>query len=121
MSKRRTISTTERVKIFKANNGVCHMCNQPIKLGELWEASHDIPLELGGEDKGDNLKPAHKTCHRVQTSTVDIPAIAKAKRREAKNLGAVAPKQPIPAPVRASTAKEPCISKTPLQPRAMYR
>jgi len=121
MTKRRNISTTERVKIFKASNGVCHMCNQPIKSGELWEVSHEIPLELGGEDKGDNLKPAHKTCHRVQTSTVDIPAIAKAKRREAKNIGAVAPKQPIPAAVRTSTAKEPRISKTQLQPRAMYR
>jgi 5-methylcytosine-specific restriction protein A len=87
--KRRRISAKERLDILTRNNSRCHLC-----LGEIhpereaWEVSHDIPLELGGDDFGENLKPAHKKCHRVQTSEIDIPAIAKMRRVRAKYLGA---------------------------------
>lgn len=94
--KRRRISTTERMSIFKRHRGICHLCHGKIAVAELWDVSHDIPLEMGGEDGGDNLKPAHKSCHRDHTAKVDQPAIAQAKRREAHHLGArPAPKRPI--------------------------
>ncbi len=88
--KRRRISTRERLAIFKRDDSVCHLCGGKINAGEAWEVSHDIPLEMGGADDGDNLKPAHKKCHRPHTAEVDIPQIAQAKRREASHLGATA-------------------------------
>lgn len=87
---RRSLSTRERLRLFTLHGGVCHFCNGKITVGEAWEISHDIPLELLGADDDANRKPAHKKCHRHHTSTVDIPAIAKAKRREAAHTGAAA-------------------------------
>lgn len=94
---RRRISTRERVDIFQRNGGTCHLCNGRIVAGEAWEVSHDTPLEMGGDDEGDNLKPAHAKCHRIHTATVDVPHIRKAQRREAKHIGAKAPsRNPLP-------------------------
>lgn len=94
--KRRHISARERVAIFKRWDGVCHLCGGKISVGDAWEVSHDIPLEMGGADEGDNLKPAHRKCHRAHTSEVDAPQIAQAKRREAAHIGARAEsKNPI--------------------------
>lgn len=88
MTKRRRIGARERLDILERNKRLCHLCNGLIQPEiEAWEVSHDTPLELGGEDGGENLKPAHKKCHRTHTATVDIPLIAKVKRKEARNLG----------------------------------
>jgi 5-methylcytosine-specific restriction protein A len=51
---------------------------------------------MGGHDEDTNRFPAHKKCHRQQTSEIDIPMIAKAKRREARHLGARVTRNPIP-------------------------
>ena len=91
MTKRRSISGKERLAIFNRDGGICHMCRTVIQVGQPWEVSHDIPLELGGADHGDNLKPAHKACHAVTTAKADAPDIAKAKRREVAHKGAQAP------------------------------
>lgn len=94
---RRRISTRERVDIFQRNGGICHLCHGAITAGQAWEVSHDTPLELGGADEGDNLKPAHAKCHRVHTATVDVPTIRLAQRREAIHIGAKAPsRNPMP-------------------------
>lgn len=84
---RRRLSTRERARIFAAHGGRCHLCGGVIQAGEGWDVSHDRPLALLGEDGGDNLKPAHRKCHRAHTAAVDIPTIAKAKRVEARHLG----------------------------------
>lgn len=89
MVKRRRISTHERAAIFAREEGVCHLCGGRIDgTREAWEVSHDIPLELGGDDYGANLRVAHAKCHRYHTATVDAAVIAKAKRREANHTGA---------------------------------
>ncbi len=94
---RRRISTRERIDIFQRNDGRCHLCGGRIDAGQAWEVSHDTPLEMGGADEGDNLKPAHAKCHRIHTATVDVPQIRKAQRREAKHIGAKAPsRNPLP-------------------------
>lgn len=94
---RRRISTRERVDIFQRNDGRCHLCGGRIDAGQAWEVSHDTPLQMGGADEGDNLKPAHAKCHRIHTASVDLPQIAKAKRREASFRGAKAPsRNPLP-------------------------
>jgi len=88
MTKRRNISTKARVGIFQRHNGVCDICHGKIGVGDAWEVSHRIPLELGGADDEGNWFPAHKSCHRTMTAETDVPQIAKAKRLEAKHIGA---------------------------------
>ena len=90
MTTRRTLSTKARLEVFARHDGVCHLCGGKIQVGEAWDVSHDIPLALLGADDESNMRPAHRRCHRHHTATVDQPAIAKAKRLEAKHKGAVA-------------------------------
>ncbi len=97
MTKRRHWSGSARLALFLKHAGICHLCGGKIHVGEAWEVSHDIPLELGGADDDTNAKPAHAKCHRRHTSERDIPAIAKAKRRERKHLG-IRPRQSRPLP-----------------------
>ena len=87
MTARRSRSSSDRLRLFQLHGGACHLCSGKIQVGEAWEISHDIPLELGGADDDSNAKPAHKKCHARQTAEIDVPAIAKAKRRERKHAG----------------------------------
>ena len=64
--------------------------------GEDWDVSHDIPLEVGGKDDASNWFVAHRKCHRVHTSTVDMPLIAKVKRIHQKHVGAKKSRSPMP-------------------------
>jgi 5-methylcytosine-specific restriction protein A len=114
--KRHRLTTAKRVACFRDNNGECHLCGGKIHAGEAWEVSHPIPLELGGADDKSNWRPAHRVCHRVETSTKDIPAIAKAKRREARHIGALKSSRPFP-----KRAKPPrIITKRPVPRRDIY-
>ena len=98
MSKRRALSTRERVRLFHLHGGICHICETKIDGSrEGWEIEHVISLAMGGEDKDGNMKPAHWKCHKKKTAEVDAPRLAQAKRREAKHIGAKAPsKRPLP-------------------------
>lgn len=97
MSARKPISTRERLRLFARKAGICHLCGAKILAGDAWDVSHAIPLELGGADDETNWDIAHRKCHRRHTAKQDIPAIARAKRREARHLGAKAPsRRPIP-------------------------
>lgn len=93
---RRRISPTERARIFEREEGFCHLCDGKIHVGQAWEISHAIPLELGGPDEGTNLRIAHRVCHRAQTSTKDVPAIARAKRRQRAHIGIRKSRRPWP-------------------------
>lgn len=95
--KRRSVTVAYLVALFKAKNGVCHICGGKIQPGEGWDRSHVIPLALGGADDATNEDVAHRKCHRDLTAAVDVPNIAKAKRREAAHLGIRKPKgRPMP-------------------------
>ena len=115
---RRRIGRTERVAIFQCNNGVCHLCGGLIQPGQEWDVSHDIPLELGGEDGGDNLKPAHRKCHRDHTAKVDAPTIAKVKRIEARHIGATKPQGRLKSAGFVKKERTPKLDFT--QRRAMF-
>jgi 5-methylcytosine-specific restriction protein A len=92
---RRRISTRERVDIFKRCEARCHICQGRINTGDPWDVEHIIPLALGGDDYGDNLAPAHRRCHEEKTKQ-DATNTARAKRREAKHLGARKSARPLP-------------------------
>lgn len=86
---RKHLTGKERLRLFMLHGGRCHFCGGKINgKTEAWDVSHEIPLELGGADDDVNRKPAHRKCHRAHTAAVDAPDIAKARRREIKNMGA---------------------------------
>ena len=88
MTKRRRLSTRDRVALFNRKGGICHLCGGKVMPGEEWDNSHEIPLEMGGADDESNWNVAHRKCHRVHTATVDAPRIAKTKRQYAGHIGA---------------------------------
>jgi 5-methylcytosine-specific restriction endonuclease McrA len=84
--RRKTWTRLQRVKIFDAAKGKCHLCGHVIFLSDKWDVDHIKPLWLGGEDVVDNLGPAHERCHRAKTSA-DAPVKAKGDRIRARHLG----------------------------------
>ena len=88
---RRPISSKRRLELFTAQSGVCNICRAKIQVGQAWDVDHEIPLAMGGDDGGDNLKVVHAKCHRgtgSKTADDDMPRIAKTKRMQAKFTGA---------------------------------
>jgi 5-methylcytosine-specific restriction protein A len=116
MTKRRRISAKDRIALFQRECGLCHLCNGHIQAGEAWDISHEIPLELGGADDETNMKPAHRKCHRSHTAMVDAPMIAKAKRTEAKHLGATRPKGSIAQRAKPEKTKRDQLAMPPRRP-----
>lgn len=98
--KRRRLSNRDRVKIFEAAGGKCHLCGRKIQVGEPWDADHDDPLWLGGADDLTNIKPAHERCH-LQKSRADNGKRAKSDRVKAKHTGAYRPKITLPGSRRS--------------------
>lgn len=97
MSRRRSISTRERVRLFTLHKGQCHICKGRIDgTREAWEVEHETPLSMGGADDDQNRKLAHTKCHKAKTRK-DAGNLAKAKRNEARHIGARAtPKAILP-------------------------
>lgn len=97
MTKRRSLTRNQRIRIFDAHGGRCHMCGAKIQVGDKWEVSHVTPLAMGGADDEANMAPAHYRCHRDHTAKVDVPWIAKTIRQRAAHIGAK-PKAKRPMP-----------------------
>ncbi len=96
-TKRRSMNTTRRLRIFEAHAGRCCLCGLKIDgVREPWTIEHIRALGLGGADDDSNCAPAHEACRR-QKDKADVAAISKAKRRKAKHLGIrAASRHPMP-------------------------
>lgn len=92
---RKRFTTAQRFELLKQENYRCHLCKGTITPGQAWDISHEIPLELLGRDDDSNRRAAHRKCHRGHTATVDIPAIARAKRIEAKHYAGRSSARPM--------------------------
>jgi hypothetical protein len=92
---RKRVSTTARTAFFLKKKGVCYLCGGPVKPGEAWDIEHVIPFQMGGADDESNWEVAHNKCHAAKTKD-DVGNIAKAKRREARHLGAKVSRSPMP-------------------------
>ena len=81
-----------KTQAFQRAKGHCEECKCRIVSAEY---DHRIPWAMGGESTLENCVCLCSKCHRLKTFSEDIPNIAKAKRREAKHIGAVKTKQKI--------------------------
>jgi 5-methylcytosine-specific restriction enzyme A len=118
MSKRREFSTSVKVEIIKraTRDGVtyCEWCKLPTRR---WEIDHivadglcvDKSRPLTAKD-GELL--CKEVCHADKTTKHDVPAIAKAKRREATFVGAKHP---------AGTIKSPGFARPPAKDRTVTK
>jgi 5-methylcytosine-specific restriction endonuclease McrA len=88
LTKRKSFSRSERVRLFELHKGICHICEHKIDgVREKWEVEHVIPFEMTRDNSNENCKPAHVICHKGKTKQ-DVKDIAKCKRREAAHIGA---------------------------------
>lgn len=100
MTKRKSLSTKQRVQIFSQGNGRCYLCQRAILPRETWECEHPVPFAIGGADSIADLLPVHTDCHGRKTSR-DVFEIAKTKRIHAKHIGA---KKPTTRPMMGTKA-----------------
>lgn len=106
MTRRRSISTRERARLFALHGGICYLCKGKIDgTREAWEIEHETPLSMGGEDTDENRLLAHTKCHRAKTKQ-DMGNLAKAKRNEARHTGARATPRAIIPGSKASRFKK---------------
>lgn len=85
---RREFPKKVKVAAYERANGRCERCTAPLRAGAV-QYDHVIPDAMGGEPTLANCECVCRTCHRAKTSGTDLPQIARAKRREAKHIGAV--------------------------------
>jgi 5-methylcytosine-specific restriction enzyme A len=91
--KRKSFTASQRLKIFLAEDGRCHICGLKIAPGEPWQVDHIKPLGLGGCDE--HVAPAHIDCHAGKTRQ-DVAIMRKADRQGKKHLGLKKSRNPLP-------------------------
>lgn len=101
MRKRQEFTTAVRVEIIKratASNGViyCELCHLPTKKFHIDHIDAEAMkigkrIKLTTKDGQLLCAGSRETCHGRKTAEEDIPKIAKAKRVEAKHIGATVP------------------------------
>lgn len=67
-------------------NGNCEGCTRRLAEGDF-HYDHEIPDALGGEPTLENCRVLCRSCHKVKTTTADVPRIAKANRNFRKARG----------------------------------
>lgn len=109
-----------RDRIFTRDNR-CHLCEQPIQVGEKWDLDHVKALINGGENREKNLRPAHRKCHKVKTAR-DVAEKAKVAAIRMRHNGSARPKQTIQSKNDLRTRPERDTNKglPPLQRRKLY-
>lgn len=126
MSNRQEFSRPVKVEIIKraTRNGIiyCEKCGAQTKKFQIDHITADgLKLDkskpLTAKDGELLCAGNRKTCHGNKTASEDVPAIAEAKRREAKHLGANdAPRRQIRSKGFEKREKPPKIDKSALPP-----
>ena len=110
---RKNFPTRVKVACIKraTKDGIIY-CEKCGALSTRFEIDHDNPDGLTGEPVLENAILLCLPCHAEKTKS-DVGNIAKAKRREAKDLGATKPKGDIPgrgfAPGRQKRTQKPSL------------
>jgi hypothetical protein len=99
IEKRRVLTRAEFGQLMIDQNGRCG-CGCGEKLQPMTERvidEHRIALALGGSNDLANRELWRLPCAKAKTAGKDAPAIAKAKRREARDQGTRRPRKVIPS------------------------
>lgn len=56
-------------QIWDRDEGVCHICGEPVERGDL-EFDHAIPLSRGGTHTKGNIFVSHRKCNRSKHSSI---------------------------------------------------
>jgi 5-methylcytosine-specific restriction endonuclease McrA len=78
MSKRQEFSKSVKLSAWTRCEGHCEGCHAKV-LGTP-EYHHIVAAALGGSNDIGNVKVLCSKCHRIETSTVTVPTVAKAIR-----------------------------------------
>lgn len=85
-----------KLAAFQRAQGRCEECTARLMVG-AFHYDHRVPDALGGEPTLENCRVLCRACHGIKTAAQDVPGIAKAKRNEARHIGAKAPSRtPLP-------------------------
>jgi 5-methylcytosine-specific restriction protein A len=76
---------------FVRAEGNCEGCGARLTIGK-YHYDHIIPDGLGGEPTLDNCAVLCIVCHKVKTTTKDVPLIAKTKRIQDRQKGIKKPR-----------------------------
>jgi 5-methylcytosine-specific restriction enzyme A len=82
---RREFKPATKLAAWDRCKGHCETCHAKIIGGAQYD--HVIADALGGEPTLENCACLCSKCHRLKTSTQDVPNIARAKRREKNSKG----------------------------------
>lgn len=93
---RQEFPTKVKAAAFLRAAGCCEVCTRRLATGDV-RYDHINPDGLTGEPTLANCQVLCRSCHDLKTRTEDVPAIARAKRREARHIGAK-PKSRNPLP-----------------------
>lgn len=99
---RRNFSNRTKLIAWDRCGGFCECCRQKI-LG-VAEYDHRVPDGLDGEPTLENCQVLCARCHRMKTSKLDVPAIAKGNRIEKKRAG-LKTSRPMPGSKRSGWKK----------------
>jgi len=104
---RREFSTRVRKEALRRSGGLCEAvgkryglepgqrCEAPLSHGVQFD--HERPDWYNGEPTLENCRAVCRQCHKHATHQVDAPRMAKARRNNAKHIGAKAPSRtPLP-------------------------
>jgi 5-methylcytosine-specific restriction protein A len=86
------------MRLFILHGRLCYLCGLPIDgLTQQWDIEHVLTrFDLGAAaDTDENMKPAHRDCHKGKTK-IDAGNRAKTIRRETKHQGGHRSKAPMP-------------------------
>src|SRR3546814_1057777 len=84
---RREFSARVRIAAYERCNGLCEDCTARLMVG-AFHYDHRVPDALGGEPTLENCRVLCRACPGSKTAGQDVPQIAKAKRQEARHIGA---------------------------------
>lgn len=98
---RREFPSKVKAAAFLRAAGKCERCGFRLTVGKV-RYDHAIADGLTGEPTIENCAVLCVGCHAEKTALQDVPAIARAKRREARHIGAK-PKSRNPIPGSRNT------------------
>ena len=93
---RREFTARVKVAAYERSGGQCEACRAALMPGRI-HYDHVIPDAMGGSPTIENCAVLCTACHGVKTTRQDVPQIAKAKRIQAKHIGAKSSKFRRPA------------------------